>query len=52
MYLQQELAQPDTARGAAVTDHGMQGIKGIVGSMVSKLSEETQSRWFLYLEKA
>ena len=30
-------------------DNGMLGGDGIIGSMVSKLDEETQSRWFLYL---
>ena len=30
----------------------MRGGKGIIGSMVSKLGEETQSRWFLYFGEA
>ena len=27
------------------------GGEGIIGSIVGKLGEETQSRWFLFLEK-
>ena len=30
----------------------MLGGEGIIGFMVSKVSEATQSRWFLYLGKA
>ena len=35
--------------GAEVTNNGMLCGEGIIGSMVSKLSEEKQSRWILFL---
>ena len=38
--------------GMARADDKTLSVKGIIGSIVSKLGEETQSRWFLYLGEA
>ena len=38
--------------GVAREDDKTLSVKGIIGSIVSKLGEETQSRWFLYLGEA